>query len=505
MNFINIFTIKLLSYIFIVNFFLTGILYQSIRWIILPLFKSYNLSADITQLYTAIIFIPYSCKPVFGILSDIITIRGYNKKYWILLFVLLSSIFSTLLLVSFNFSKIVNHMVIVILTLIVYNFQIAVTELLTEAVYTSVMKKHPESGSDVILYTNICKNIGQLLALVFLGPLIDKKYYYIIYIIMAISSFTLFFPTLLNWLNEERGNNKYFLFNKELLVTNKKVFTLIFFTGISSLILSIISVFTPIYVTLIISLIVIAVIIYGSWLSFDKNVFYIILYLVIIKVSKPSLGTAMDYFYTADNTCLPNGPHFDFKYYITYTGILGTVITLLSILFYKVLLSKLKYRNVLIITSILISLSGISDLLIVLRINLDWGISDGTFYILGEAILEKTIATLYIICISTLISKNCKDKMESSTYAFLSSVNEFSTFVSKIEGAFIFNLAGIKSIIPCDFSNLWILILCCHIIPPLIIGIPSIFLIPNIYQKDNVDINVNVNENIENTSDIEML
>ena len=494
MEFINVFKFKLLLYIFFVNFFLTGILYQCIKWITLPLFKSYGFAADVTQLYTAVVFIPYSCKPIFGILSDSISIFGYNKKYWLLSIIILS--------VLFSFSLFSLKFAIIILTFIIYNFQISVTDLLTEATYTSIMKKNPETGSDIVLYTNVCKNIGQLLALAFLGPLVDKNYYWVLYIIMVLSSFSILFPTILNWLNETKINENYVKLNKDLLLKNKREFSLIFFTGIFSLLVSLISTFIPVYATLIISFFLLFFIILGSFFSFDVKTFYIIMYLIIVKISKPSLGSAMDYFYTANPTCLPDGPHFDFKYYITYTGVLGTIITLLSIILYKLFLSKKKFRYVLIITSILISLSGISDLLIVTRVNLKMGISDSAFYIFGEAIVEKTISTLYLICISTLISKTCKDKMESSTYAFLSSINEFSTFISKIEGIVIFNSAGIKTLVPCDFSNLWILILCCHIIPPIIIGIPSVFLIPNIYQNTYIDSEIDALDLIDMETDI---
>ena len=476
MEFVSIFKLKLLIYIFILNFFLTGILYQCIKWVLLPLFKSYGLAADWTQLYTSIIFLPYSAKPVFGILSDLISVRGYQKKYWLLLFILLP-------LIPAVVSLFIDNFVLLILTFIIYNFEIAITELLTEGVYTAIMKQNPQTGSDIVIFSNLCKNLGQLVSLAFLGPLIDQEYYTVVYIIMLVSAMTLFLPTVLNWLLEEKTNNHILRVDTDLFWENKKVFSLIFFSGISSLVLSGISVLVPYYLLLIISYILLIIILLGSYFSFSRDVFYIILYLVIVKISKPSLGSAMDYFYTADATCLPQGPHFDFKYYITYTGILGTIITLLAIVFYKLVLSKFKFRRVLVMTSILISLSGISDLLIVRRINIRWGIPDSYFYILGEAIIEKTISTLYIITISTLISKKCQDKMEASTYAFLSGVNEFSTFISKIEGILIFTLSGVKTVIPCDFSSLWLLILLCHILPPLLIGLPSIFLIPNSYQN----------------------
>ncbi len=473
---IDTFKLKNLIYLTIVNFFLTGILYQCVRWLILPIFKDNNLPADITQLYTAVIFIPYAFKPVIGILSDLFSIFNYHKKYWIILFTLFSLLMCVL-------NLILKNMTIMILTFIVFNFQIAVTDLLTEGSYTKIMKEYPESGSNIVVFLNFWKNIGQVVAISFLGVLIDEKLYIIIFTIMGLVSFIIFIPTLLNWLKEEKSD---VIFNKDLFLANKSTFSLIFFTGIFSLLISFLSIYLKSYIILIICLIVLSIIAFCTFLFFDINIFLVILYLMIVKISKPSLGSAMDYFYTANSKCLLDGPHFDFKYYITYTGVLGTVIIIITLIFYQLFLSKIKIRKVLIITSLLITLSGISDLIIVSRYNIRWGIPDNVFYIFGEAIVEKMISTLYLIPINTLISKLCKNQMESSTYAFLAGINELSIFVGKIEGVAIIDLANIKTIVPCDFSNLWWLIIVCHILPPIVIGIPSVLLLPNIYENENI-------------------
>lgn len=66
----------------------------------------------------------------------------------------------------------------------------------------------------------------------------------------------------------------------------------------------------------------------GCFLAFPEN-HYIIgriaLFQVITYLSRPSLGSAMDYFYTAEPTCLPDGPHFSMSYYIFIAGLISTV------------------------------------------------------------------------------------------------------------------------------------------------------------------------------------
>ena len=60
----SIFTTRFLIILTIINFLLNGILFQTVKWSILPIFKSRNLDAGIVQVYTAIIMSPYTIKPI---------------------------------------------------------------------------------------------------------------------------------------------------------------------------------------------------------------------------------------------------------------------------------------------------------------------------------------------------------------------------------------------------------------------------------------------------------
>jgi len=478
----TIFSIKFLVALIIINLFLNGLLYQSVKWIILPIFKSQKMDAVTVQMFTAVIFSPFAIKPLFGILSDLIPIKGYTKKWWMILFISIGML-SGVCLILFPIS--VN---LILFCLIGLSFETSIVDLLSEGAYTKIIKENPSSGSDVITFVKGLKNIGQIIALSFLGPLIDGKLYLALFIIITCICIIPVIPVLLNYIPEEKHGNKLITFNTSLFKSNWKSVIVIAFTGISALILALLSIYINKIIVMVVSLVLLGIIVAGSYISFPRMIAHVILYQIIINITKPSLGSAMDYFYTANpKTCLIGGPGFDFKYYITYTGLLGTAFKFITVWIYQVFLSKLRFRTVLIITTILRSLAGLSDMIIVLRWNIKLGISDSAFYILGEAIIEKVIQMLYYIPLSTLISKICATNMESSTYAFLSGIGELSVMVSRIIGSVIIEYGGIKTIVPCDFSKLWWLILVCHIIPPLIIGIPMTWLIPNVTQKESID------------------
>ena len=495
----TIFGLKFLIILAIINLLLNGILFQTVKWSILPIFKSKNLNAGTVQLYTAIIMSPYAIKPILGILSDLIPIAGYNKKWYIFQSTIIGILSAGSLLI---FNSTTN---VILICFIGINYQASIADLLSEGAYTKIMREHPESGSDIVTFNNGLKFTGQIISLCFLGPLVDKDLYYVIFIIMLIVTSTPLLPTLFNFIPEEKKSNKLITVDTDIVKKSWKTLSIIGFTGLSALTLAILSVMIDKNIVLLVSVLLLICISVGTAITFPNIIFRVVLYQILIKIIKPSLGSAMDYFYTADKLCLPDGPHFDFKYYITYTGLLGTIISLFTVWFYQAFLSKLRFRTVLILTTIFLSMSGVSDMIIVLRWNIKLGIPDPVFYILGEAIIEPVVHTLYNIPISTFISKVCPKNSEASTYAFLAGVNQLSTMVAKLSGVVIFEHAGIKTLVPCDFSNLWWLILVCHITPPLLFGIPLTWLFPDNNHTDSIILDEN-NSNLlqsDNENDIE--
>jgi hypothetical protein len=146
----------------------------------------------------------------------------------------------------------------------------------------------------------------------------------------------------------------------------------------------------------------------------------------------------------------------------------------------------------LIITAVLSGLIGASDLFIVTRVNLQLGIPDKAAYVVGEAIMEPLLNKLNYIPISILVASVLPEGMESSCYAFLAGISNFSSMVSELSGAIIFEAAGVKTVVPCDFSTLPWLILVCHVGLPIIAGVGCAFFIPDAKQTDELDENGNV-------------
>ncbi|MDB9801319.1 folate/biopterin family MFS transporter [Flavobacteriaceae bacterium] len=467
---------RFILFLMISQMLIKGILYRISETTMLPIFKNMGVGAARLQIYMTVAMSPWSLKPVVGVLSDILTFYGYHKRYWLIQSICIGIIGA---LLTFPLQIIPTLLVLCFLAL---NYEMSIVDLLTESKYAEKMQEFPESGSDLITFVNGLQTIGSIVAMSFIGVLSDLKLFWVLFLIASIMAAIPLLPSFFGWLPETRvieSQHKCVYVDKPLFVKYKSIFLVVGFTGISGPVVAFLATFGNKYVGMVGASILLVSSVIGSYLAFPRIIANIGLYHVLARLTKPSMSTALDYFFTANAICLPDGPHFSFKYYITYTGITSQCMAFAAVWIYQSWLSKWRFRTVLITTTCLVGLGGVSDLLIVLRLNKHIGVSDHAFYMFGEAIFESVVEMLYWIPSSIIISKVCPKGLESATYAFLAGISNFGLMISSLMGSIIFEAVGVKK---CNFDALWWLILCFHIILPIIGGIPATLLIPNVKQ-----------------------
>ena len=110
------------------------------------------------------------------------------------------------------------------------------------------------------------------------------------------------------------------------------------------------------------------------------------------------------------------GPNFSYTYYISITGVLGSMMCLLTVIVYQSMFSNWKFRSVLIFTLILEILASTVDLVVIKRWNISIGIPDKVFFIFGAAVFENITGTLYYIPSSAIYAKMTPPGMEAAGY-----------------------------------------------------------------------------------------
>lgn len=113
------------------------------------------------------------------------------------------------------------------------------------------------------------------------------------------------------------------------------------------------------------------------------------------------------------------------------------------------------FRDLLFWTQLVLGLSGMLDLVLVLRLNLKLGIPDYLFAVIDESIYHMT-AKLKWLPLLVLSSKLCSPGIEGTFFALLMSIDNAGVVSSTWGGGLLLHIMNVTRT---RFDNLWLAIL----------------------------------------------
>lgn len=122
-----------------------------------------KLSATQNQRYGIVACFPWSIKPVIGMISDIVPIWGYNKRYYMFGASLLGAA-AVAYLAGATLRDDNDSAMAYVAALVLINLQVSVVDLLTEGKYTEKMSTTPEVSSDIVSFVWLTLGAGGLFA-----------------------------------------------------------------------------------------------------------------------------------------------------------------------------------------------------------------------------------------------------------------------------------------------------------------------------------------------------
>jgi len=115
------------------------------------------------------------------------------------------------------------------------------------------------------------------------------------------------------------------------------------------------------------------------------------------------------------------------------------------------------------------------------------GIPDKVFFMFGNTIFGSIVGTLQSIPFSALYAKISPPGMESAVFAYTVGIANFCNIVNSLVGSGVISMSGMKTVGDnCDFKALPGLVVITQIIIPIVIGVPAMFLIPNVLQTERL-------------------
>jgi hypothetical protein len=358
--------------------------------------KTLGIDGSQCQTMGAIAMTPWAIKGAIGVLSDAYPFFGYHKASYIISTAVMGSI-AYMCLATFR----LDSPTIASALLFLANLQIATADLLCEGKYASLMQAKPQTGSAMVSLVWGCFQMGSLLAACLVGPVADHFNPQVLFWVCLPLAASIILPTARGWLGDQRVPHERRGFNWALIHKHPYMVTYCLIMAAAALCNGIIDtvLFDNHGVQLTYALTAAAGLSILAFLWLPKQLARCNFYMFVSSFLYVNVGGAQDFWFTADEVCVPGGPGFDYTYYNTYTAIVGSITGWVGIVLFQATMSGWSFRRLFWVTTVLQVVASAFDLLMIARVNRAMGISDKLFYMLGDAVIGPAVGMFSGACV----------------------------------------------------------------------------------------------------------
>jgi len=436
-------------------------------------------ASDTNDLYV-VARAPWAMKPIWAIISDVLPIQGYRKRYYILIAVALASIglvYPALITPSSGQECAFWFFLFVAGT--------TICDSMTQARYTELMKA--AGNASVVNFVWFLISACGLLAFYNLllpdsseKDLPDWRYKILLWIAVP-CCVPMLYPAAMNWLAEEQGEETRCTANTAIIKKHPRIFVLAATTAIIAL--------GGVVVQLSFSSIELwgitarwyngfyycgaaVVILLLCQVCLPRSIALPCVYMFICKAWFLNVGLILQYWYTAPKQCFDDaegqfdlGPEFEVSYYQMISGYGGTLASLAGVIIFDRTIQFWNVRAAFWFTTAVNALTTIFELMIVERWNqklfgYDPNVNrntnvDRAFFILGAQAIDKLLDMLDSLPQTVLIGKLCPKGMEAQVFAILAALSNFGSNVAYINGSIVAQVLGVKLTPPSGDNDGW--------------------------------------------------
>lgn len=373
------------------------------------------------QVYHGVTSIPWMVKPVWGLLTDVLPVAGYRRRPYFVLAGIMGVI--AMLVVSLH-SKL--HVIFALLALMSGSASVAIADVTIDACVAENSLIYPHLAADMISLNGFCASVGGLIGFSISGFLVHAIGSQGALGMLTIPSALVILAGML--IKDAHIPN--FLYGQ----AHKK------FVDAS-----------------------------GKMLMTLKcpEVWRPCLYMYMSLALSVEIQEGMFYWYTDPSA----GPSFS-EGFIGFIFAIGSVGSLVGVILYQNILKDHSFRSLLFSSQLLLSLSGMLDLILVLRLNLKMGIPDYYFAVIDEGV-SKMISRLKWMPLLVLSSKLCPPGIEGTFFALLMSIDNIGVMTGSWIGGLLLHLLKITRT---EFKNLWAAILIRNVMR--LLPLALLFLVP---------------------------
>lgn len=504
---------RFMVYMFVNYFFLKGMSYGSGFGIlekgIIPYYNEILQASgsDLNLASGTISPLAYSVKPLMAIVVDLFPIWGYHKRFYVVI-VAVIAVICNLLLATLPADKSWAPYALPLAFLFAMPvFECALTDLLCEATYARIMRENPKASADIPTYAFTIVNIGALVAPQLVGHLADTVGPKAVFFVAAAIGAPIIIPALLGWQPEEKVDTAGTICwcgkpNYEMVKKNWRIFTFAGIVGACALINAIISAFVDNNIVTVVIAILLSIIVIGGSLAFLPKTIALVNVYGFLNVWFINLsGTVGQFsaFYQGTEECMPGdeAPHFSNSQYISNASLVNSLISLVAMWSVGVCMRHTKLRYVLWLTSLLMGLSALVDIVIIMRWNVG-SIPDNVLFFLGQPSIQYAVYSINFLVSITLNAKLCPEGIETTVFGLMAASANFGGPISAVIANSLSNAFGLEtecmatvaSECNCNLGggngNFAAFIAINHIICPLILIPLTFLLLPDARLSDHI-------------------
>ncbi|XP_017979092.1 PREDICTED: probable folate-biopterin transporter 3 [Theobroma cacao] len=373
------------------------------------------------QVLIGVIHFPWIVKPLWGLLTDVVPIFGYRRRPYFIFAGLLGVI--SMLVLSLHKSL---HLAFALLSLVAGSAGIAIADVAIDACVTQHTISHPSLAGDMQSLCGLSSSIGALIGFSLSGFFVHLAGAKGVFGLLSIPASLVVLVGIL--LRESHVRNFAYKRVKEKLVDASKT----------------------------------------MWTTLKcQDVWRPCLYMYLSLALGLHIHEGMFYWYTDAK----EGPSFSQEVVGSIFSV-GAVGSLFGVLLYQNFLKNHPFRDVLFWAQLLYGMSGLLDLVLVLRINLKLGMPDYIFVVIDEAV-SRLIGRIKWMPFLVLSSKLCPAGIEGTFFALIMSIDHIGLLSSAWSGGLVLHILNVTRT---QFDNLWIAILIRSLLRLIPIGF--LFLIP---------------------------
>eukprot|EP01018_Ginkgo_biloba_P006737 Gb_09800 [translate_table: standard] len=381
------------------------------------------------QVYQGITSIPWVVKPVWGLLTDVLPVAGYRRRPYFIFAGLLGLI--SMLIISVH-SKLAIIFAVLLLTAATGG--VAIADVTIDACIAKNSIHYPLLAADMQSLCGMSSSVGALLGFSTSGLAVHHlgaQGALGLLCIPAILVFSLGFI-----LNEPRLTHN----------AHKQVFQNLWEATRS------------------------------MWTALKcPEVWRPSLYMYISLAISLNIQEGKFYWYTDPKA----GPAFS-QEFVGVIFSIGSIGSLLGVLVYHKVLKEYSFRSLLFWAQLLFGVSGMLDLIMVLRLNLKLGIPDYFFIVIDES-SSQVINRIKWMPMLVLSAKLCPSGIEGTFFALLMAIDNIGILSSSWGGGVLLHLLNVTRT---DFKNLWLAILIRNIMR--VLPLVMLFLVPKTDQTSTL-------------------